>query len=550
MNTTLIDLFETSILENRTRPAFSDYMKGDSAAVTYGQVALRTLAIHELFAACGIQRGSKVAVLGKNSANWATAYLATLLYGAVVVPILPEFKPEEIFTIIEHSDAHMLFCADDLFQKCVASGKQISIPVISLKDFRPLSGLEGSSTKAGRIHTIEDDGTSLTPGMFGQKTGVRDHSESLASIVYTSGTTGFSKGVMLPMRSLMANVVFAQENMPLKPGDTILSFLPTAHAFGCAFEFLFPFANGCHITFLDRMPSPTILLKAFSDIRPRLILSVPLIFEKIYSSRVKPLLNGKAAPLFKLPLVKNLLNAMLRKKLHELFGGNFIQIIIGGAALNPEVENFLHDIGFRYTVGYGMTECGPLISYAGWDSFKKYSVGRSIDALEIRIDSDDPSNIPGEIMVKGTNVMLGYYKNEKETRSILTEEGWLRTGDLGVFNDHGNIFIRGRKKTMLLGSSGQNIYPEEIEARLNTMPFVEESLVVQRGNRLTALVFPSIEQMKEKNLDDEALAPIMEKNRKALNAMVSSYSTVSKIEIVKEEFEKTPSKKIKRFLYS
>ncbi|WP_054029609.1 AMP-binding protein [Desulfatitalea tepidiphila] len=550
MNTTLIDLFETSILENRTRPAFSDYMKGDSAAVTYGQVALRTLAIHELFAACGIQRGSKVAVLGKNSANWATAYLATLLYGAVVVPILPEFKPEEIFTIIEHSDAHMLFCADDLFQKCVASGKKISIPVISLKDFRPLSGLERGSAKAGRIHTIEDDGTSLTPGMFGQKTGVRDHSESLASIVYTSGTTGFSKGVMLPMRSLMANVVFAQENMPLKPGDTILSFLPTAHAFGCAFEFLFPFANGCHITFLDRMPSPTILLKAFSDIRPRLILSVPLIFEKIYSSRVKPLLNGKAAPLFKLPLVKNLLNAMLRKKLHELFGGNFIQIIIGGAALNPEVENFLHDIGFRYTVGYGMTECGPLISYAGWDSFKKYSVGRSIDTLEIRIDSDEPSNIAGEIMVKGANVMLGYYKNEKETRSILTEEGWLRTGDLGVFNDHGNIFIRGRKKTMLLGSSGQNIYPEEIEARLNTMPFVEESLVVQRGNRLTALVFPSIEQMKEKNLDDEALAPIMEKNRKALNAMVSSYSTVSKIEIVKEEFEKTPSKKIKRFLYS
>ncbi len=550
MNTTLIDLFETSILENRTRPAFSDYMNGNGAAITYGQVALRTLAIHELFTACGIQRGSKVAVLGKNSGNWATAYLATLLYGAVVVPILPEFKPEEIFYIIEHSDAHMLFCADDLFQKCVASGKQISIPVISLQDFRPLSGLEGCSTKTGRIHTIEDDGTSLTPGMFGQKTGVRDHSESLASIVYTSGTTGFSKGVMLPMRSLMANVVFAQENMPLKPGDTILSFLPTAHAFGCAFEFLFPFANGCHITFLDRMPSPTILLKAFSDIRPRLILSVPLIFEKIYGSRVKPLLNGKAAPLFKLPLIKNLLNAMLRKKLHELFGGNFIQIIIGGAALNPEVENFLHDIGFRYTVGYGMTECGPLISYAGWDSFKKHSVGRSIDALEIRIDSDDPSNIPGEIMVKGANVMLGYYKNEKETRSILTEEGWLRTGDLGVFNDHGNIFIRGRKKTMLLGSSGQNIYPEEIEARLNTMPFVEESLVVQRGNRLTALVFPSIEQMKEKNLDDDALAPMMEKNRKALNAMVSSYSTVSKIEIVKEEFEKTPSKKIKRFLYS
>jgi long-chain acyl-CoA synthetase len=550
MNRTLIDLFETSLLENRNRPAFSDYMSSGDAAITYGQVAFRILAIHELFATCGIQRGSKVAVLGKNSANWATAYLATLLYGAVVVPILPEFKPEEIFHIIEHSDTQMLFCADDLFKKCISPAKGISIPVISLKDFRALSGLDASFQKPGRIDTIEDDGAPLTPGMFAKRTEDKDHSESLASIVYTSGTTGFSKGVMLPMRSLMANIVFAQENMPLKPGDTILSFLPTAHAFGCAFEFLFPFSTGCHITFLDRMPSPTILLKAFSEIRPRLILSVPLIFEKIYGSKVKPLLTGKAAPLFKLPLVKTILNAMLRKKLHQLFGGNFIQIIIGGAALNPEVENFLHAIRFRYTVGYGMTECGPLISYASWDSFPKYSVGRAVDSLDVRIDSDDPSNIPGEIMVKGTNVMLGYYKNEKETRTILSEEGWLRTGDLGILNDHESIFILGRKKTMLLSPSGQNIYPEEIEARLNTMPLVEESLVVQRGNRLTALVFPSIEQMKQKNLNVEALAPVMEKNRKALNAMVSSHCAVSKIEIMKEEFEKTPSKKIKRFLYS
>jgi long-chain acyl-CoA synthetase len=550
MSDTLIDLFKKSIIANRGRQAFSDYMNNDNASVTYGQLAFRILAIHEVFAACEIHRGSKVAVLGRNSANWATAYLATLLYGAVVVPILPEFKPEEIFHIIDHSDSCMLFCADDIFKKVVASGRELSVPVISLNDFSARSGLDGFSAEIGRINTIKDDGTPFAPELFGKKAGAADDPESLASIVYTSGTTGFSKGVMLPMRSLMANVVFAQENMPLNPGDTILSFLPTAHAFGCAFEFLFPFSVGCHITFLDRMPSPSILLKAFSEIRPRLILSVPLIFEKIYASKIKPLLSGKAAPLFKLPLIKSIMNVVLRNKLHQLFGGKFIQVIIGGAALNPEVENFLHKIRFRYTVGYGMTECGPLISYASWDSFQKHSVGRIIDFLAVRIDSEDPASVPGEIMVKGTNVMLGYYKNEKETQSILSKDGWLHTGDLGVLDDHGNIFIRGRKKTMLLGPSGQNIYPEEIEAKLNTLPLVEESLVVQRGNRLTALVFPSVEKMAEKKMNDQELIPVMENNRKALNSMVSAHYAVSKIEIMKEEFEKTPSRKIKRFLYS
>lgn len=550
MNETLIDLFKKTIIENRTRIAFSDYMGGNEP-VTYGQLANRILAIHELFEACGIQQGSKVAVLGRNSANWATAYIATILYGAVVVPILPDFKPEEIFYIVDHSDTQMLFCVDDIFKKMTSSGKEIPIPVVSLKNFSPLHGLAALSRDIGRIGNIKDDGSPLTTGPFGKNSmATQVTGESLVSIVYTSGTTGFSKGVMLPMRSLVTNIVFAQANMPLKPGDTILSFLPMAHAFGCAFEFLFPFCNGCHITFLDRMPSPTILLKAFSEVRPRLILSVPLIFEKIYGNKIKPLLTGKAAPLFKLPLIKSVMRTVLRKKLEQLFGENFIQIIIGGAGLNPEVENFLHDIKFRYMVGYGMTECGPLISYASWESFKKYSVGRIINYLDVRIDSDDPAGTPGEIQVRGTNVMLGYYKNEKETRSILTEDGWLGTGDLGVLDKGGNIFIRGRKKTMLLGSSGQNIYPEEIEAKLNTMPLVGESLVIQRDNRLTALIFPAIEEMAEKKLDERELMAIMEKNRKALNATVSTYSTVSKIEIMKEEFEKTPSKKIKRFLYS
>jgi len=550
MNGSLIDLLEKSILENRTRPAFSDYMN-DRDPVTYGDLALRISAIHAAFSACGIAPGSKVAVLGRNCANWATAYLATLLYGAVVVPVLPEFRPDEICHIIEHSDARMLFCAGDIFRKLIDSRPGLAIPVVSLKDFSALSGLEGLSEDVARIGTIRDDGGTSGPDLLGEKNGKREDSgDCLAALVYTSGTTGFSKGVMLPMRSLLANIAFAQENLPLNPGETILSFLPMAHAFGCAFEFLFPFSAGCHITFLDRMPSPTILLNAFSEVRPRLILSVPLIIEKIYSARIKPVIGGKAAPLFRMPLIRSVLRFALRKKLERVFGGNFIVVVIGGAPLNPEVEDFLHEIGFRFTVGYGMTECGPLISYAPWDSFRRHSVGRIIDSLTVRIDSDDPESSAGEIQVRGTNVMLGYYKNEGETWSVFTEDGWLGTGDLGTLDADGNIFIRGRIKTMLLGPSGQNIYPEEIEARLNTLPLVCESLVVQRGSRLTALVFPEVDDTAEGRMKDEDLIRAMEKNRKALNATVSSYCAVSKIEIMKAEFEKTPSKKIKRFLYS
>lgn len=550
MNGPLIDLLKNSILENRTRPAFSDYMNKNEP-VTYGDLGLRVSVIHEFFSECGIVPGNKVAVLGRNSSNWATAYLATLFYGAVVVPILPEFGPDEIDHILEHSDTQMLFCAEDVFRKLIGSKPGLAIPVVSLKDFSALSGLERLSKDVARIDTIKDDARPIDQDPFGKKAGERgDSEEGFAALVYTSGTTGFSKGVMLPARSLTANIVFARENMPLESGDTILSFLPMAHAFGCAFEFLFPFTVGCHITFLDRMPSPTILLKAFSEVRPRLILSVPIIIEKIYNARIKPVMCGKAAPLFKMPLIRSVLGFVLRKKLGQVFGGNFTMIVIGGAALNPEVEAFLRSIKFRYTVGYGMTECGPLISYAPWDSFEKHSVGRVIDSLTVRIDSDDPMGKAGEIQVRGVNVMKGYYKNEKETRSVLSEDGWLGTGDLGTLDADGNIFIRGRKKTMLLGPSGQNIYPEEIEARLNSMPLVQESLVVQRDNRLVALVFPEVDETAECRMVDENLIHTMEKNRKALNATVSSYCSISKIEIMETEFEKTPSKKIKRFLSS
>jgi long-chain acyl-CoA synthetase len=550
MSETLIGLFQRSIQENLTKPAFSDYMTG-RLPVTFGGLAMRILAAREFFKACGIGPGSKVAVLGRNSTNWATAYLATIFYGAVVVPILPEFKPEEIAHIIEHSEARMLFCADDIFKKLAAFEQTKALPVVSLKDFRALQGVDSETADPGRIYTARDNGDPIPWDLLGEANGDDECAEeSLASIVYTSGTTGFSKGVMLPRRSLAANIVFGQENLDLNPGDTILSFLPMAHAFGCAFEFLFPFSMGCHITFLDRMPTPTILLKAFSDVRPRLVLSVPLIIEKIYDSKIKPLLSGKAGVLFKLPLIRNILTLIIRKKLEKVFGDNFFVIVIGGAPLNPEVEAFFHAIKFRFTVGYGMTECGPLISYAPWDSFQGHSVGRVIDTLEIRIDSEDPMQIPGEIQVRGSNVMLGYYKNEAETRSVITEDGWLGTGDLGTFDAVGNIFIRGRKKTMLLGPSGQNIYPEEIEARLNSMPLVREALVVQRDNRLTALIFPEIDEVAECRMDGDELICRLEDNRKALNASVSKYCSISKIEIMEEEFEKTPSKKIKRFLYS
>lgn len=550
----LIDLFKKSIIKNWDKPAFSDYA-ADRTPVRYADLALRISAIHEIFADCGIETGSKrsIAILGKNSANWATAYLATLLYGAVVVPILPEFKQDEIDHIINHSDAVILFCADDIFKTLSVSKIENVKVVVSLTDFRMLSGkwTGMDMDNPRRIDTLKNEGAAADGRHFNRYVdpGVQSD-ETLCSIVYTSGTTGFSKGVMLPRRSLRENITFSQENMPLASGDTILSFLPLAHAFGCAFEFLFPFSIGCHITFLDKMPSPTILLKAFSEIKPRLILSVPLIIEKLYNNNIKKIIQGKMSPLLKIPLANRILKSMIRKKLEQVFGGNFIEIIVGGASLSPEVEDFLRDIRFRYTVGYGMTECGPLISYAGWKTFKKYSVGRIVDSLTIRIDSSDPVNMPGEIMVRGSNVMHGYYKNQKDTSAVLSKDGWLGTGDLGTLDPAGNITIRGRKKTMLLGPSGQNIYPEEIEAKLNNLPLIRESIVVQRNQKLTALIFPAFDEMNVQGLNDEDLAKWMEQNRKKVNAMVSSHYSISKIEIVTEEFAKTPSKKIKRYLYS
>jgi len=373
----------------------------------------------------------------------------------------------------------------------------------------------------------------------------------LAEIVYTSGTTGFSKGVMLPHNSLLANVIYAQNHMDLKPGDTIASFLPIAHTFGCAFEFLFPFSVGCHITFLGKIPSPKIILQAFKQVRPRLILSVPLVLEKIYDKQIKAALDkGIVKILTKAPLLKNLIYKKVCNKLIEAFGGNFKEIVIGGAALNEKVETFLKMIGFPVTVGYGLTECGPLVSYAPWDEHKTSSVGKIVDTLEVRIDSDDQQKIVGEILVRGENVMLGYYKNEEATNEAIDKDGWLHTGDLGVVDEDGFIFIKGRCKSMILGPSGQNIYPEEIEAKLNNLPFIQESLVVQKNKKLIALVYPDLGLADAKGINEKKLTVKMEENRKFINQQLPPYCPITKIELSPEEFEKTPTKKVKRYLYT
>ncbi len=544
----LVDLIGESVRSNWTRPALADWQ---GRALSYGQVADEILRLHEVFRICHVVAGDKVALLGRNSARWAVVWLATVTYGAVIVPILPDFRPDDVHHIVNHSDAVLLFVADALFAPLDPEKLRDVAAVFSLTDFRTLHCRKESLSRslADVLVPARDarPGQDL-PGRF-QMEAVAG--EKLAAIVYTSGTTGFSKGVMLPHRSLLANVVFARKNMPLEPGDTIVSFLPLAHAFGCAFEFLFPFASGCTITFLAQTPSPQIILEAFGKIRPRLILSVPLVIEKIYAKRLRPALEKETTKLLmKIPPVRRILHRKIREKLVAAFGGRFREIVIGGAALNGDVERFLRTIGFPFTCGYGMTECGPLISYSGWRDHRPGGVGRKVDTLELRIDSADPHAVTGEILVRGVNVMDGYYKNPDATAAAIDTDGWLHTGDLGVVDAEGTIFIRGRSKTMFLGPSGQNIYPEEIEAKLNSLPFVGESLVIERNGKLFALVYPDLERVDQLRLHERELVQRMEKNRLALNRILPPYASIAKIDVFSEEFQKTPTKKIKRFLYS
>lgn len=541
----LASLYTQSFRDNWDLPLFSDY---EGETFYYKDVALSIQTIKSVFSNVGISKGDKIAIYGRNSSNWGKIFLACASYGVIAVPILPDFKPDNVHNIVNHSGAMFLFAARSLYSTLNIDEMPSLKGVIAIEDFAILKAIDEN------LQNFTSQGLNL------MKDGHIDReafefepvdSDEMMILSYTSGSSGFSKGVMIPVRSVFSNVIFAQDHMPLKSGDKIVSFLPMAHVFGLLFEYLFPVSVGCHITFLNKMPSPQVLIKSFQQIKPRLILSVPLVIEKIYKKSLLPTIQKPAIKIMLgIPGINKLLHKKINAKLIETFGGNFHEIVIGGAALSSEVETFFRKIGFQFTIGYGMTECGPLISYAPWNETQPLSAGKLVDRMEIRIDSEDPYKIVGEIQVKGDNVMLGYFNNDEANKNTFTEDGWLRTGDLGIIDHNNFVFIKGRSKNMLLGPSGQNIYPEELEARLSNLPYVAECVVVQRENKLVALVYPDKDGMHTNNIDENALNTIMADNRKNFNHHVAQYEQLSKIEIVNEEFEKTPKKNIKRFLYS
>lgn len=549
MKENLTRIIQDNIQKNWNIQSMSDYKGG---SYSFADVARQIARLHLLFRECGIRQGDKVSLVGKNSANWGITYLATITYGAVVVPILPDFKANDVQHIINHSDSLLLFAADNLFDSLDTQKTKKLKGAFSLKDFSLLSDMGEKSTRKSFENLDKLFDKTYPQGLKPEGVNYKPiPNKDLAVISYTSGTTGFTKGVMIHHNSLVANIIYANENMPLSPGDAIVSFLPLAHAYGCAFEFLWPFTLGCHITFLTKTPSPQIILEAFREIRPRLVLSVPLIIEKIYKKQILPAMGKPALKtLLKVPLLNKVVYKKVYDKLFNVFGGNFHEIVIGGAALNKEVEVFLNKIGFPFSIGYGMTECGPLISYANWDKTRLGSAGKIVDTMEVTIDSPDPYNEVGEILVRGENVMLGYYKNEEATRAALDDQGWLHTGDLGVIDKDNYIYIKGRSKSMILGASGQNIYPEEIEALLNNKRLVQEALVVEKNGVLTAMIYPDYESVDKLKISEKELNDTLESYKTDLNNDLPSFMNISRIKIVPEEFEKTPKKSIKRFLYT
>jgi long-chain acyl-CoA synthetase len=542
----LIGYIEQSIKQNWEIEALSNYKE---KGYSYREIAEKILKLHILFKGSGIKEGDKIALVGRNSSNWCIIYLAAVTYGAVIVPILPDFKPDDLTNIINHSDSKLLFVDDKIHDLLDLTKMSEIIGVFSLDDFRMM--ISGDQAIKESFSSLEEKYSNSFPELKKEDIKFSDISnDHLAVISYTSGTTGFSKGVMITHNSLAANVRYAQNNMPLKSGDPVVSFLPLAHTYGCAFEFLFPFTYGCHITILSKTPSPQIIIQAFKEIKPRLILSVPLVIEKIFKKQLLPVIGKPHMKiLLSVPLLNKILYKKINEKLTETFGGEFKEIVIGGAAFNPDAEKFFKKLKFKFSVGYGMTECGPLISYASWDTTKLGASGRAVDTLEVTIDSPDPENVVGEIILKGENVMTGYYKNEKATREMFDDNGWMHTGDLGVIDKDGNIFIKGRSKSMILGPSGQNIYPEEIEAVINNKDYIVESVVILVDNKLIALVFPDYEMMKRDNISEEQLIEYLNKTKKEVNERLPEFMAVSKFKIHSEEFAKTPKRSIKRFLY-
>lgn len=544
-------LIEKSIIDHWDSDALTDY-KG--ITLQYHDVARKIEKLHILFENSGVQKGDKIALCGRNSSAWACAFLATLTYGAVAVPILHEFTPDQIYNIVNHSDAKLLFVGDVVATQIDGTKMPALEGIVYLPDYSLVLSRTDKLTYA-REHLNEMFGHKY-PKYFRKEhvSYYKEQSpEELALINYTSGTTGFSKGVMLPYRSLWSNADFARTviGKHIAVGDKVISILPMAHMYGMAFEFLFEFLSGCHVYYLTRIPSPAIIAQAFADVRPRIIIAVPLIIEKIIRKKVFPKLQtNKMRLLLNMPVINKKVNEKICEQVTAAFGGNFYEIIIGGAAFNQEVENFLNRIGFRYTVGYGATECGPIICYSDYASFAKGSCGRAALHQEVRIVSPDPENVPGEILTKGLNVLLGYYKNEDATRAAIDEDGWFHTGDLGTMDAEGNVFIKGRSKNMLLGSNGQNIYPEELEDKLSSMPLVAESVVIQKGDKLIGLLHPDYDEAKVMGLKPSDIESIMEQNRQDFNAVMPAYARLSAVRIQEEEFEKTPKKSIKRYLYT
>lgn len=546
----LIKIYENSFRNNWDLEAMTDY--GTPRTLTYAQVATEVARLHLFFEQCGVHEGDRIAVMGKNSCNWALVYIATITYGAVIVPILHDFKPNDAIHIINHSESSLLFVADTIWESMDAEQVPDVKVVFSLSNMGVLISRlsEDTHVDAATIDALFD---AKYPNGYGcEEVHYIDRSNAeLASINYTSGTTGFSKGVMTPANALAGNVIFSKRSKQVFRGCRQVAFLPLAHAFGCAIDFLGTLSVGGHTWFISRTPSPKILVKAFKEVKPTLIMSVPLILEKVYRKQIAPIISK--APIswvLKMPLLDEVVLHKIHDQLIESFGGEFSQIIVGGAPLNAEVEAFLHRIHFPVTVGYGMTETAPIISYTYWKEFRPFSCGQALpELMEIRTVNPNEEGV-GEIQVRGEHVMLGYYKNEQATREVFTEDGWLRTGDLGTLDKDGFLFIKGRNKTMLLGPNGQNIYPEEIEAKLNNMPYVLESLVMQQDNRLVALVCPDYEMADANHLTSEQLTEAMEENRKQLNTQLAAYEQIGKIRLFPHEFEKTPKKSIKRFLYT
>ncbi|MCH5229531.1 MAG: AMP-binding protein [Muribaculaceae bacterium] len=544
-----IKIYEKSFADNWDLPALSNY---GGEPQTYGSMAEEIAKIHMLFKSIGIKPGDKIALCGKDSATWVKIFMATVTYGAIIVPILADFNPVDIIHIVNHSGAYLLFVSDHIWEH-MEPEKLLNIKgVISIDRKKPLHELPEIELSRS-LRLLKRRFNRKYPEGFRKediKYADRDNSEVI-EINYTSGTTGFSKGVMLTGENLSGNVCFGIYAKLFERGNHTLSFLPLAHAYGCAFDMLTPLAQGVHVYILGKTPSPRVLLKALADVKPHLVICVPLILEKIYKNQILPLISkGTMRWTLAVPFLDTFIYSKIRKKLIEAFGGEFEQVIVGGAALNHEVEEFLHKIKFPFTVGYGMTECGPLISYSPWKEFIVGSCGKTIPDMESKVLSDDPENIPGEVCVRGVNRMKGYYKNKEATDAVIDKDGWLHTGDVGTRSKDGVLFLRGRNKTMILSASGQNIYPEEIEAKLNNMPYVAESLVVDRDGKLVALVYPDYEAVDKLGYGIADLDDIMENVRKELNKIVAPYEQVTKIILMQHEFEKTPKKSIKRYLYT